>query len=313
MTARILVIGDLSVDQIYGRFKSLPEWGQETEYTSSEKRLGGNAGNFAAAAHMLDMPTLCIGPIGADEQGAWISDRLDDLGCDTHGLQYFPNDSSCVSTALVRSDGERLFLTHPGALKHLGSMLASYQFPPSDAALFTGWCQPPRIEFNILSECFNQIRRNGTKIYFDLSWSATSWQQPELIKSVLALTHTAMMNSDEAIALTGCQDVEQAAVKMFSSEQQPDQLVIKCGKDGALIRSRNASPVWIKGTPVSSVGHAVGSGDTFNAAFIHACDVEHQNITQAAEFACAFTSYVMSVGRASQPTLRGFKALHTAT
>lgn len=293
MTQRVIAIGDLSVDQICSHFSALPEWGQEVEYRSREKRLGGNVGNFAVSAKKLGMDLDCLCPIGGDDNGRWIESQLADIGIQNSNLSRYGEEATCVSTALVHVGGERLFFTHAGALGRMQDMLMDYRPPEAVAAIFTGWCQPPRVSPEVLLECFSRLRKNGTNIYFDLSWFDPSWQAPEQVIGVMAHTHTAMMNEDEAEALTGSADPATAANQLFRGDSQPTTLVIKCGRRGAIIKEIDKEPIKIKGVRNRNVSNTVGAGDAFNAAFVYAREYLSLAIEDAASYACKFATEML--------------------
>lgn len=307
MTLPVLAIGDLCVDQILGDFTALPDWGQEVEYSTSDQRLGGNIGNFAVAAQALGLPLTCVGPIGTDENGKWVKARVSELGYDTEYLEEYAQQPTCLTTALLRSDGERLFLTNPGVLAKLEQMIAAFHPPAADAALFTGWCQPPRVSPKSLQTCFDRLRAHSTRIYFDLSWSEESWRQPDQIISVLSQVDVAIMNNDEATALTGQIDPLLATRTLFTPDNQPALLVIKCGKHGAILLEKNESPLRIRGGQASADSHTVGAGDTFNAALLYALETEQLSPAQAVQFACDFAAYAIGAGRSQKLSIDTFQ------
>lgn len=172
-----LAIGDLTLDRIMGPFADLPDWGHEVEAACRATRLGGNIGILAVAGKILGLDLICAGPLGADANGAWIRGEIAALGYGTEHLSIIDGAATSETFALVRTDGERAFLTYPGVLRQLGSFVLGADLPSADVAFFSGWCQPPRIATSILLERFSALRARGTAIAMDLCWHAESWRR----------------------------------------------------------------------------------------------------------------------------------------
>lgn len=308
MKTKILAIGDFTVDQILGRFSNLPAWGKETEFSSTEYRLGGNSGNFAVAGSAMGLSVECMGPIGQDENGAWIREELTGLGLTHDGLRPYSDKPTCQTTALIRDDGERLFLTNPGVMDHVGSFLAEQKFPKADAAIFSGWCQPPRVSPGVLLECFERLRQQNTTIIFDLNWSDASWIAREQVISTLKWVDVAFMNDAEAEALTGESDPFAACRAIGKWDPCPRVIIVKCGADGAVLKSSDQEPVRIEGIRIESMPNSVGAGDIFNAAFAHDYIAEGRTPELAAKFACEFAAFFLSRPRLNGMAIEEFHA-----
>ncbi|EXL02517.1 hypothetical protein BG46_07080 [Brucella anthropi] len=304
MSPVVLAIGDLTVDQIFATLRDLPAWGQETEVDRMEVRLGGNTGNFALAGKRLGLDVRCAGPIGNDDNGIWIRKELERKGLNTDLLDIRDGSATSVTTALVREDGERLFITLPGALTKLGKMLQR-SFPAAELALFSGWCQPPRVRKEILHDVFARLKAAGTKIAVDLAWSEASWSARGDVLEVLSKVDFALMNSDEATALTGEADLIVAAEKLYAQLGEGAVLVVKNGERGALLRQSGKPSVTIPAIKITGQVQAVGAGDSFNAGFIHALAAQQLDAEAATAFGCDFATWMLTHGRdeAVDPTV----------
>ncbi|MCM2435802.1 carbohydrate kinase family protein [Agrobacterium rosae] len=297
MSVDILAIGDLTVDQIFGPLRDLPAWGREAEVETMDVRLGGNTGNFALAGKVLNLDVACLGPVGNDDHGFWIKNEMEISGLNTDLLDFRPNSSTSVTTALVREDGERLFITLPGALTELGETLQQSSYPSAKIALFSGWCQPPRIPTETLLGAFTRLRASGTKVAIDLAWSDASWGVRNDVLDVLSQVDFALMNSDEATAVSGETDLISAAEKISEKLAQSAVLVIKNGERGALVKERYKPCVTVPMVSIGEPAHAVGAGDCFNAGFFHAVVVQKLDAEAAAAFGCDFATLMLVQGR----------------
>jgi sugar/nucleoside kinase (ribokinase family) len=72
-------------------------------------------------------------------------------------------------------------------------------------------------------------------------------------------------NEDEARRITGASDAESAAAALA---KRVPVVVVKCGKRGALVRSKEQQCV-VPTEPVTPVD-TIGAGDSFNAGFLFA-------------------------------------------
>jgi sugar/nucleoside kinase (ribokinase family) len=302
MSARLLAIGDLTADHILGPLGALPGWGEEREVTSLDIRLGGNTGNLVLAAAALGLQVTAIGPIGADENGRFVEAALEQVGLSTEGLKRCDDVGTSLTVALVREDGERLYVTYPGALKRLESVLATTQFPTANIAIFSGWCQPPRVDLDVLRNAAKRLRANGTKLAIDLAWSAESWNDCDRMIEALALMDIVLLNMDEAQALTDCADGRGAVARLAGQLGAGVLLVVKDGARGAWVSAPGGTVTTVPALPLSTPVMAVGAGDAFNAGLLWALLIEGPDPIEAAQFACAFAGYWLVHGRAASLT-----------
>lgn len=294
---RILAIGDLTVDYLLGPFARLPEWGQEVVFPSQERRVGGNTGNFALAARDLGLDVMCWGPVGSDDHGRWLLQNLAAAGVDTSLVVVDDELGTSVASALVREDGERAFLTFAGALESIPSHLEELPRIAADAAIFSGWCQPPRVSPAVLSETIARLRAGIPTIAFDLAWFDASWLRPDDVVAVLSACDVVLMNEDELGALfPGAPTAE--ALSRLAARMPKAQLVIKQGPAGVLLRrgSEDTEQVPVH-DPVENAA-SVGTGDAFNAAFL-AGTTRGWSASDSAGAAVAYVSHILRNGRGS--------------
>lgn len=292
--SRVLAIGDLTVDHLIGPFTRLPEWGQEVVYPSQERRVGGNTGNFALTARDLGLDVLCWGPVGSDDHGRWLLQSLAEADIDTSLMVVEAGLATSVTTALVRDDGERAFLTYAGALDAIPVHLEKLPHIAADAAIFSGWCQPPRVSPVTLLDTIARLRAGIATIAFDLAWYDASWLRVDDVVAALSACDVVLMNEDELGALfPGAQLSE--ALSLLATRMPQAQLVIKQGRAGVLLRRGDeAIPVSVR-DPVENAA-AVGTGDAFNASFL-AGIMAGRGAADSAGAAVAYVSHLLRHGR----------------
>jgi sugar/nucleoside kinase (ribokinase family) len=297
MSPTILAIGDVTVDQILGPMPDLPRWGEEIEVAAMERRLGGNIGNFAAAGALLGLDVRCAGPVGADEDGRWLRSELSRLGIDATYLADAPGRRTSLTTALVRDDGERLFITFPGALADLEAFVASAILPQAEVALFSGWCQPPRVAPAVLLDRIGKLRREGATVMLDLAWCEPSWRRRDEVLEALGALDVVLMNQDEARALTDADGPEEAVARLRARVGRRVGFVIKRGAAGAYGVSATDVVGRARSAAIAGPIAAVGAGDGFNAGFIAGLFSRGLSFEASLQLGCDVAGHILRHGR----------------
>jgi ribokinase len=298
--ARIVAIGDLTVDLIFSSVPALPAWGREVEATALDVRLGGNLGNLAAAAAQLPLAITCVGPIGGDDWGAKVIAELEGIGASTEFVRVEASRGTSVTAAFTRADGERAFVTYPGVLGELLTDLEAAADCPGDMAFLTGWCQPPRIAVEALAAALRTFKRQGRRVVLDLAWSDETWARFGEWGSALELVDDLLLNEDELRAATGASGVEDGVEALHAlAGGGVSAIVVKRGAAGAYCRGPAGQAGHLPGLRVD-VANAVGAGDAFNAGYLYASTVLGRSLLDAVEFAVVFSGLVLA-GRGSVP------------
>lgn len=289
MTARDLVIlGNINVDLILGPLDGWPGRGTEVLVEGLQWRVGGNAGNAAAACTALGTDHAVISTAGDDLAGKWLQEQLP-----AEQVTWLPcGGPTSVTVAVTHSDGERTFITQLGHLATLEWADLRPHVPASRFALLAGAFLTPvlRREYPEVLTYFGQ---NGTLVALDMGWPDGGYT-PELRQEVerwLPQIHHLLINDLEALALTGETDLR-CAVECLASHLHPDgTLVIKRGADGVLLH--HGRQVSLHAAPAIQVSDTVGAGDIWNAAYLHAL-IRAEGTEAAAEFAVQVASTAVS-------------------
>lgn len=88
MTRDLTLLGNVNVDLILGPLDGWPARGTEALVADLQWRVGGNAGNAAAACAALGTDCAVISTVGDDLAGAWLREQLPPVrsrGCRTPG------------------------------------------------------------------------------------------------------------------------------------------------------------------------------------------------------------------------------------
>jgi sugar/nucleoside kinase (ribokinase family) len=265
----ICVIGNLNIDLIIRSVPGLPAWGQEVMGASHIQVSSGQAGYLGFALSRLGIPVSLIGNVGEDIYGRQILGDLRSYAIDTVGVIVMPGESTGITVAIVRSDGERAFVSDLGSLHHFSEAMIEQSWPKVKAAsivCLVGLFCIPGLSYQAAARQLARARQAGVATMLDTGWDPHNWNEDTLLgmKELLKEVTLFMPNWDEARAITHSPSLEEAALALQALG--PHTVVIKCGELGSFVRSGShtcqAPPRCVQ------VYDAVGAGDVFNAGFL---------------------------------------------
>jgi ribokinase len=266
----VCVIGNLNSDLILRGMPSLPAWGTEVAATGRSMVSSGQAGYLAIALATLGVGVAVVANIGPDAAGEQITWDLEQAGVATGEIEDGTAPTG-LTVALVRQDGERAFVTEFGCLTEIDeAMLSRHDHAISTARVLclVGLFMLPSLSLRTFAGLVELARRRGQLTVVDPGWDMAGWPSATVrgFHELAAHTDLLLVNSDEAEALTGTRDHQEAASILLS--WGPETVVIKRGALGAYAQDAEAS-YQLRALKVD-VTDAVGAGDSFNAGFIAA-------------------------------------------
>lgn len=290
----IICSGNIVLDLIARPVDGM-NWGTSLWIDPIERSLGGNGANTAYTLGKLGIPVRLLGLVGDDEPGNYALAQLRAAGVDTSlvGRSSAPTASSVV---LVKSNGERLFLHHPGASGEAFPEPIDVPAPATHYHLGSPFALP--LQRPHLAETLRRARANGIHTSLDAQWDSRGHWIQDLAP---ALPHLDLLflNQDEARMLTGTEDPGGAAARMRGAGASA--VVVKMGRNGCAV-FRSGLEVFSPGFEVPVVD-TTGAGDCFAGGFLAAL-VRGLSETEAARFANAVAA--MSV---QQPgAVRGLRS-----
>jgi sugar/nucleoside kinase (ribokinase family) len=269
-SASICVIGNLNIDLIIRSVPGMPAWGQEVMGNSHIQVSSGQAGYLGFALSRLGVPVDLVGNVGDDIYGRQILGDLSSYAIDTGGVTVMPGESTGITIAIVRTDGERAFVSDLGSLNHFSEGMIEQNWPRIKAAsivCLVGLFCIPGLSYQAAARQLARARQAGAITMLDTGWDPRNWNKETLggMKKLLKEVTLFMPNWDEARAITQAASKEQAAQVL--QDLGPSTVVIKCGDQGSYVRSGSracqAAPRRVQ------VFDAVGAGDVFNAGFLY--------------------------------------------
>lgn len=292
MIPGVLCAGNIVIDLLTYPVDDI-QWGGTRWVESITQSLGGNGANTSSALGKLGVPVQLIGAIGDDPFGRAASERLRDCGVDTSLLQCLPSSTACT-VALVRSDGTRAFLHHPGV-----SRIMWRDAIPLTPAPGTTWFHlgNPFSMTHIRSRSphlMAEARGLGLRTSLDTAWDAHGeWMK--VLGPSLPHTDLLFLNEDEARMLAGTTDPPQVCQRL--RDAGASRIVLKLGPRGCVVFDE-AEEFHAPAYEVHAID-TTGAGDCFAGAFLAALQ-RGRTMAEAARIANAVGALnVQSIGGTS--------------
>lgn len=291
---KVYAIGNLTLDIVVSHVPDLPKWGTEALVQNLLFRTAGNLGNFCLALGQMGVYPVVIANVGQDPQGTLILSDLRDAGLDTQAIKVEKNSRTSVSIALVKDDGERLFLTFPGQLELITKAFVDrYVGELEDRSLvvLSSLFQQPNLRLGEVVDLAATLKAKGCKVLVDPGWDPGNWQPETLagIKRLLPHVDYFLPNFEEAKKIAESDNETQ--ILIFFKRIGTANLIIKQGPlgcmawvDERLHRSRAYATTAIDTT---------AAGDVFDAAVVY-CLCNRIGTARMLDFANAAASLLIS-------------------
>ena len=252
MAIRIVVAGEIFIDQVLSGFSAWPQPGEEAFATSLVRELGGGAAHTAAGLARLGWDVALAGPFGGAE-GVWIQDRLAHLGLGADYLQEAVGECTGTTVA-ISSPHERTFFTYAGANKLLAATLL--KLPTGGHLHLACPCEAATLR---------NLAAQFATVSLDAGWHPNWLRDPELLEA-LALVSWFLPNEREAACLTGESSPEAMLHRMH---ERGIRAAIKLGPLGSALRTAEGAMLMVPSITVQPID-TTGAGDNFNAGFLDA-------------------------------------------
>jgi sugar/nucleoside kinase (ribokinase family) len=236
--------------------------------------VSGAAGTAVIAAAKMGLKSLAVGGVGSDLMGDWVLQRVAHFGVDISGLQQIDGSRTSSSIVCTRADGSRPALHMRGATADfvVGPELLS-RVINSKVVHLGGVGLMDAMDGVRNAELLRQAKASGAITTVDV-FAGSPADLPD-VAAVLPYTDFFMPSDEEAKALTGYADIEDAA--KFFLDRGVDCCVFTLGAEGAYYRHQNGTSFRVPAFDVR-VKCTCGCGDAFNAGFavglVHGFDPE---------------------------------------
>jgi sugar/nucleoside kinase (ribokinase family) len=250
MALRIVVAGEIYIDQVLSGFAEWPRPGEEAFASSLTREVGGGAPHTAAGLARLGWDVTLSGPIGND---AWLRARLAQLGVATHELREHASEPTGTTVA-VSTPADRTFFTYRGANVDVAAALRGA--PEADHLHIAAACD---------SELLLWLCTRAKTVSVDAGWHP-EWLRDESIQQALRSATWFFPNEIEAKALTGESEPE-AMLRRFG--ELGIRAAIKLGAKGSAASDDGGLFLYVPSIEVEALD-TTGAGDCFDAGFLDA-------------------------------------------
>lgn len=259
--SRLVHLGNAVVDLVL-QVPAAPERGGDVLARAASELVGGGF-NVMAAASRQGLPVVYAGMHGSGPRAAQVRAAL--AAEDIAVLQpvLADRDSGLVVT-IVEDDGERSFITVPGAEAQLDAgALARVELAGGDHLYLTGYSLAHAANRTALVEWLPGVG-DAVVVFFDPGPLVATLPATDL-ELVLARCDWVSANAAEATTLTGLDDPVDAARAL--RRRIRGGVLVRCGPDGCVLALHDDDPVVVPGLSVPVVD-LTGAGDAHAGAFI---------------------------------------------
>ena len=288
MKRDITVVGAAIIDVLAGPVdESVFEKGSQP-VNSTRLAFGGDALNEAVVLSQLGAKVELISKVGNDEAGKRVLDFLQEKQVDVTKVKIEEGLDTGINIVLVTPEGERMFLTNPnGSLRKLSEEDVMEQLDDAaDIVCMASMFVSPLLDIPAMERIFRKIKSKPGRVLVADMTTAKNSESIADIACLLKYIDYLIPNEAEAARLTGETDVYRNAERFV--EQGANCVVIKRGKKGCLIRTKNQQmeiPAYAHATLVDTTG----AGDSFAAGFLWGLKNGMQ-LEECARFGCAVAS-----------------------
>jgi sugar/nucleoside kinase (ribokinase family) len=262
MQKDVLVVGELNVDILLNKIKSLPVIGEEILAEEMVFTLGSSSAIFAANVASLGIATSFCGLVGKDLFGKFVLTELTNRNVDTQFIAEVPNVQTGI-TVVLNYEQDRANVTHCGAMEHFGfNDIPVDRFSQYKHLHLSSFFLQKGLQNDIVA-LFKTAHEKGLTTSLDIQWDPeNNWEFP--YKTCLPYVDFFLPNEAEILALT---DTDQLSDALEILGPYSNTIVVKRGVNGALSYNKGT---FTEATPFlhSQFVDAIGAGDSFNAGFI---------------------------------------------
>jgi sugar/nucleoside kinase (ribokinase family) len=262
---RVAVLGPHIVDVLGRPVEEIPAGQGSTRLTEIRATAAGTAAGTGVDLAKLGASVASFGAIGADLLGDILLMALSAAGVDTAGLVRKAAAQTSATILPIRSNGERPAWHVTGATRLLSlADVDLARLADCDALLLGGPDALRGLSGADLATIVSSAREGGALVAVDVLHPGSP-QDFARIGAALAAADWFWPNADQLRALTGHDDLEQAAGAVLALGT--GGVAVTLGADGCLVTGSAGRLIHIPAITVDVVD-TTGCGDAFNAGML---------------------------------------------
>lgn len=286
MKKGITFAGNIIVDFIKN-IDTYPKCGMLANVTGVSRAVGGSVPNTAINLAKIDptIPLSAVGRVGADENGKYVTEKLEEFGIDTKGVSVSETQPTSF-TDVMNAPGERTFFQARGA---------NAEFCPEHIDIDKLDCDIFHIGYILLLDVFDQedkdfgtvmarflarVQEKGIKTSVDVV-SDSSADYMKKIAPALRYCDYAIMNEIESSAIWGIKprraddtlDVENIHTVMNKMAELgvKEKIIVHAKEAGFILDVATGAFCAVPSLKIDKnlIKGSTGAGDTFCAASLY--------------------------------------------
>jgi len=255
-----LVAGDANADLLIDGIAKL-EFEKEKLATDMNLVLGGSSSIFAFNLARLGAKVGFVGVVGDDFFGTFVTERLRWAGVDVRAVKRLCRTKTGL-TIWCQKGRQRAGITYNGTIAMLRARDVSDRELRSARHLHVGAYFLLEKLHSGAAALFRRAKKLGLTTSLDCNYDpAETWDSG--IRQVLQFTDVFFPNEIEALRLTNCRNVEDAATELAKLSRIA---VVKLGARGALVCT--GGKLFRVPAVKTRVVDTTGAGDSFDAGFL---------------------------------------------
>lgn len=249
---KVLFIGSIVLDMIV-TLDHLPKLKEDINTDGIKFSVGGCCHNASQIVKHFDIPTIVCSPIGTGHFASLLKSMLDEKPF----VQVKDQDNG-VCMCLVDKNGERTFLSEHGVEYQFNEeWLKDIKFEDLDYIYICGL----EIEDVSGNKIIDYIEKSNVKVFF-APGSRFMHIPEDRMNRILDLQPILHLNDDEALQLTKCNTVKEAANQLF--KRTHELVIITCGSKGVYYKNKDHEEL-VEGFK-TIVKDTIGAGDSHAGA-----------------------------------------------
>jgi sugar/nucleoside kinase (ribokinase family) len=262
----ITVAGTLVADLLVRPIRNWAGKGHNANVDSIELLPGGTVANTGLALARLGVPVSALGAVGDDSFGSVVRESIGRWAV-RNRVVAIPSTQTTASIVAVFEDGDRCFLSSPGACDHFNLTAATLEseIAAGSRALHLGYAgRLPMLDGEPLEKLMRLTRNLGALTSLDVTYFPDP-RWPQLMK-LMPQIDVFCPSLVEAAAITGKKRAGEAAAALVDAGIHKF-VAITDGANGAVVHIVGEDQEFIPARPAHVVD-TTGAGDSFIAGVL---------------------------------------------
>lgn len=263
----ILVAGSILVDKL-NKITRYPKAGELTKITELSRAVGGCVPNTAVDFKVINpaVPVYASGKIGADDEGKFVLDTLQNYGVNTEKIVIDPSDRTSFTDVMSIIGGERTFFTYTGTSATYGYDDIDFDCLSVKMLHLGYFLLLDKVDAGDGLKILKKAKELGIKTSIDLV--SENSDRYSVVAPCLEYTDNLIINELEASAIAGIpfdgNNIRVIAEKLKTLGVK-ERVVIHMPKVGVCLSDDGYTEVKSFNLPEGYIKGATGAGDAFCA------------------------------------------------